>query len=116
MSIQAYQQAAQRAETPRETEYRAFAVATRALVEAKERGRLDIGGLAEALTRNRRLWTTLAIDCAQPGNQLPGPLRAQIISLAAFVDRHSSAVLRDKADLDVLIDVNRSIMEGLAGR
>lgn len=116
MSIQAYQQAAQRAETPRETEYRAFAFATRSLVEAKEKGRLDIGGLAEALTRNRRLWMTLAVDCGQPGNALPPPLRAQIISLAGFVDRHSSAVLREGADLDVLIDINRAVMEGLTGR
>lgn len=116
MSIQAYQQAAQRAEAPRETEYRAFVFATRALIEAKENGRRDIGGLAEALTRNRRLWATLASDCAQPGNQLPDALRAKVISLAAFVDRHSSAVLRERADLDVLIEINRSIMEGLSGR
>jgi hypothetical protein len=34
MSIQAYQTTAQKTEGPRQTEYRAFAVATRGLIDA----------------------------------------------------------------------------------
>ena len=34
MSIQAYQNAARKTESPRQTEYRAFAVATRGLIDA----------------------------------------------------------------------------------
>lgn len=117
MSIQAYQKAASQAESPRSTEFRAFAFVTRALQDANEAraaGRRDIQGLAAALDRNRRLWTVLSTECASPDNALPQALRAQIISLAMFVDRHTSAVLRDGDDMDVLIEINRSMMQGLS--
>ena len=114
MSIQAYQNAARKTETPRQTEYRAFAVATRGLMDAASLPDSEIGRKAEALATNRRLWSVLAADCAADGNSLPQSLRAQIISLSLFVDRHSSAVMRQGAAIDVLVDINRSIMQGLA--
>ena len=114
MSIQAYQNAAKKTEGPRQTEYRAFAVATRGLIDAAGLPETDVGRRAEALAANRRLWSLLAADCAAEGNALPQGLRAQIISLSIFVDRHSSAVMRNGATLDVLIDINRTIMQGLA--
>lgn len=116
MSIEAYQRAATRSENPRETEYRVFATVTAGLVRAVEQGRTDIGQLAQAVHDNRRLWTIFAADCAQPGNALAESTRAQIISLALFVDRQCSAVLREGAEIEPLIDINRSMMEGLAGR
>jgi flagellar protein FlaF len=116
MSIQAYQRAATTAQNPRQTEYRAIAHVTARLVQAKEKGRVDIGALAEALGENRRLWMTLAMDCGHADNRLSPQLRAQIISIAAFVERYSRSVLRDGAELDALIDINRTILEGLAGR
>ncbi|MFZ4686551.1 MAG: flagellar biosynthesis regulator FlaF [Hyphomonadaceae bacterium] len=114
MSIQAYQTAARKTETPRQTEYRAFAAATRGLIDAASLPESEIGRRAEALATNRRLWSLLAADCAVEGNSLPQSLRAQIISLSLFIDRHSSAVLRQGAAIDVLVDINRSIMQGLA--
>lgn len=113
MSIQAYQNAAKKTEGPRQTEYRAFALATRALIDASGLPATEVGRRAEALAMNRRLWSLLAADCAAEGNQLSQGLRAQIISLSLFVDRHSSAVMRSGASLDVLIDINRTIMQGL---
>jgi flagellar protein FlaF len=41
-------------------------------------------------------------------------LRAQIISLSIFVDRHTRAVMREGADFDILIEINRTIMQGLS--
>ncbi len=114
MSIQAYQNAAKKTEGPRQTEYRAFAVATRGLIDAAGLPETEVGRRAEALAANRRLWSLLAADCAADGNALPQGLRAQIISLSIFVDRHSSAVMRSGAAFDVLIDINRTIMQGLA--
>jgi flagellar protein FlaF len=114
MSIQAYQTTAQKTESPRQTEYRAFTVATRALIDASALPATEVGRRGEALARNRRLWGLLAADCAADGNVLPQALRAQIISLSIFVDRHSSAVMREGAAMDVLIDINRTIMQGLA--
>lgn len=94
MSIQAYQTAAKKTEGPRQTEYRAFAQATRGLIDASSLPATEIGRRAEALSLNRRLWSLLAADCSADGNQLSQPLRAQIISLSIFVDRHSSQVMR----------------------
>ncbi|WP_135213291.1 flagellar biosynthesis regulator FlaF [Vitreimonas flagellata] len=115
MSIKAYQRAATQAESPRELEYRAFGQATAALVRAHEE-KLAGGLLAEALDSNRRLWNMLAADCSQPKNQLPLELRGQIISLAMFVARYSSQVLRDGVEIEPLIDINRTMMEGLLAR
>ena len=72
--------------------------------------------IAEALDANRRLWSVLSADCSTPENGLPLALRAQIISLALWVARHSSKVLSEGADVEALIDVNRAMMEGLAAR
>lgn len=114
MTIQAYQNAATKAETPRQTEYRAFVAATRGLIDASALPAAEIARRGEALARNRRLWSLLAADCAASGNTLPQALRAQIISLSIFIDKHSSAVMREGAAFDVLIDINRTIMQGLS--
>ncbi|MEP7210253.1 MAG: flagellar biosynthesis regulator FlaF [Alphaproteobacteria bacterium] len=114
MSVQAYQTAAANTESPRQTEYRAFAVATRGLIDAAALPVTEIGRRIEALSKNRRLWTLLAVDCSSDGNQLPKGVRAQIISLSIFVDKHSSQVIRQGASMDILIDINRTMMQGLA--
>jgi flagellar protein FlaF len=116
MSLRAYQQVARRAETPRDAEYRLFADVTRALMELQSKPRDDFRGWMDALHWNRRLWSTLADDCAQPSNALPEATRGQIISLSLFVNRHTSAVMRGKGDLETLIDINRMMMQGLASR
>jgi len=114
MSFQAYQQAAQRAEGPRETEYRLFGEVTRALITASGADPLDFSTRMKALDWNRRLWSQLAIDCANDSNGLPPSLRASILSLSLWVTRHSSAVMRREEGFEPLIDVNRLIMQGLA--
>lgn len=113
MSLQAYKAAATRAETPREAEYRLFGQVTRALMQAAAVDRSDFRTRIDALDWNRRLWSTLATDCADPRNAMPMDLRAQIISLSLFVDRHSSAIMREGETFDPLIDINRMIMQGL---
>jgi flagellar protein FlaF len=114
MSLQAYQRAAQRTEAPRETEYRLFGEVTRALMDAERADVMDFKTRVGALDWNRRLWTTLAIDCGRPDNALPEALRARIISLSIWVSRHTSDVIRQKGDLGLLIEVNRIVMQGLA--
>lgn len=115
MSLQAYQRAAQRAENPREAEYRLFGQVTRALMEAAKADPRDLQIRIDALDWNRRLWSTLATACEDPDNALPAPLRAQFVSLSLWVSRHSSAVMRREEDFEPLIEVNRMIMQGLAG-
>lgn len=116
MSLQAYQKVAQRAEDPRQAEYRLFGQVTKALIEASEVPIDDLKTRIDALDWNRRLWSALATDCSDPGNALPAQARAQIISLSLFVSRHSSAIMRREEDFDTLIEINRMMMQGLAGR
>jgi flagellar protein FlaF len=115
VSIQAYQRTAQLGESPRSTEYRAFAQVTRDLIWARDNGPVpEFGAWMTALLKNRQLWEILAVDCAGQGNALPPKVRAQIVSLALFVERHTSAVCVDNAAIDPLIDINKTMMEALA--
>ena len=113
MSFQAYQQAAQKADTPRQTEYRLFGDVTRALMEAAGAPDDDIEARITALDWNRRLWRTLAADCMDDRNTLTEDVRAKIISLSLWVAKYSRSVTREKAPLDPLIEINRTIMQGL---
>lgn len=115
MSIKAYQRAATQAEQPRDLEYRAFGQVTAGLIRVKEE-KPPLPVVLDAIDANRRLWNVLSADCATPENKLPITLRGQIISLAMWVARYSSEVLRDGADVEPLIDINRVMMEGLAVR
>lgn len=99
--------------TPRSTEYEAFAHITHRLKDASKKGRGSFASLAEAIHANRRLWTLLAGDVADSGNGLPRQLRAQIFYLAEFTNHHSTLVLTGKGDVDVLVEINTSIMRGL---
>ncbi|MBW8816489.1 MAG: flagellar biosynthesis regulator FlaF [Caulobacterales bacterium] len=114
MSLQAYQQAATRAENPRDMEYRLFAQVTRALMDAAQLDKTEIGKRVDALDWNRRLWSTLGTDCGRPDNQLPAALRASIISLSIWVAKHTSLVIRNQEEIEPLIEINRMIMQGLA--
>jgi flagellar protein FlaF len=58
----------------------------------------------------------MAADCANPDNALPENLRASIISLSLWVGRYSSEVMQKGEDVEPLIDINRTIMQGLASQ
>ena len=113
MSLEAYQRAQDITQTPREVEYRIFAKVTSALIDASDDGHDDLRGLIEAIHENRKLWTALATDCSDPSNTLPNETRAGIISLSMWVSKYSSTVMRDRASLEPLISLNKSIMTGL---
>ncbi len=113
MSLNAYQQAVTRAESPREMEYRLFAQVTRALMEAAKCAPEDLRGRVDALDWNRRMWAVLGSDCQSAENKLPVQLRASIISLSIWVSKHTSLVIRREEEIEPLIEVNRMIMQGL---
>ena len=115
MSLQAYQKVAEQAEAPKQVEYRLFGLVTRALMDAAACDPKEISQRMRALHWNRRLWSALADDCAREGNALPPETRAHIISLALWVSRHTSNVMRNNEPIQPLIDVNRMIMQGLDG-
>ncbi|VVT16006.1 Flagellar biosynthesis regulatory protein FlaF [Roseovarius sp. EC-HK134] len=112
----AYRDQSRSVRTDRGLEYDAFARITQRLVHAAGQDPRDIANLAAALHDNRRLWTILATDVADPQNPLPQSLRAQVVYLAQFCHHHSSAVLNANASLQPLIDINTAIMRGLSDR
>ncbi|WP_339335201.1 flagellar biosynthesis regulator FlaF [uncultured Maricaulis sp.] len=113
MSFQAYQKTAARAEDPRATEYRLFAQVTRSLMNAKTLPIESVRERAQAIDWNRRVWSNLALDCASQDNKLPESLRAAIISLSIFVSKHGSFAMRNPDAIDDLVDINRTVMQGL---
>lgn len=114
MSLRAYQNTQRIVENSRETEYRLFGEVTGALIDVHKKGARG-GPLVEAVDWNRRLWRTLATDCLDDRNQLPAEVRAKIVSLSLWVTKYSRRVTREGAEVTPLIEVNRSIMQGLGG-
>lgn len=113
MSYQAYKKAQTSAETPSQVEYRLFAQVTNALIAVKDQPVTNPQTIA-ALDWNRRMWSVFSSDCGTKGNNLPDQLRAGIVSLSIWVSKHSSLVMRGAEGVDSLIDINKTIMEGLA--
>ena len=68
-----------------------------------------------ALRRNWRLWTIFQASLLDPDCGLPAAIRSNLLGLANFIDRHTAALLAqgDAAKIDVLVNINRQIGEGL---
>ncbi len=120
--INAYAQNARRAESDREIEYRLLGQVTGALLHAQTKLSNQSAGTkvdatktkVDALLWNREVWSTLKIDLLSPQNTLPDQLKGSLVSLAIWVEKETSALLSGgDNDLQALIDVNKTIMEGL---
>jgi flagellar protein FlaF len=99
--------------TARDTEFDIIAEVTRRLKTAADNSARDFATLATAVHQNRRLWTLLAADAADPGNTLPDEIRARVVYLAEFTTLHSSKVLRNEASATPLVDINTAVLRGL---
>ncbi|MBN2740954.1 MAG: flagellar biosynthesis regulator FlaF [Rhodobacteraceae bacterium] len=109
----AYANPGQPVRTARGTEFEVFARITRRLKQAADAGKAQFPALATAVYDNRKLWTVLASDVADPENELPSDLRARLFYLNKFTQAHSRKVLAEGASADILIEINTSIMRGL---
>lgn len=99
----------------RSIEYDVFARVTRALTAAIAQRDTAFPAYAQALHDNQRLWTVLAADLAREGNGFPAPLKAQLFYLFKFTAQHTPKALKKEAGLEVLIEINTSVMRGLRG-
>ena len=102
MSVNKYKAAQASTENPRQTEYRLFAEVTKALMSVREAATtkgLRSQDFYKAVDWNRRLWLTLQMDLASNENRFPDSLKANIISISIWVDKHSRTVLRGEATL-----------------
>ena len=118
--------------TPRGIEYEAFARVTSRLkaiaaemAQSKRQQKTSkykrvipgqFTNFASALNENRTLWTLLATDVADDGNQLPDDLRARILYLAEFTRQHTAKVLKSEASVVPLLEINIAIMRGLSAQ
>ena len=116
MAQRAYAQTAASTRTDRAIEYDLIAKVTHRIKVAAEAGPTAYPKLVEALYDNRRLWTALAVDVADPENKLPAELRAQIFYLSEFIQTHTGKVLARKARLAPILEVNAAVLRGLSGR
>ncbi|WP_169567651.1 flagellar biosynthesis regulator FlaF [Sneathiella limimaris] len=112
MFFEAYKKANLSAEHPAQTEYRLFAEITGELVAANK-PEASPSEKINAIFRNSQLWLTLHADLMSEDNGLNKETKAGLISLALWVNRFTSQVMRTKTDLEPLIAVNKDIMAGL---
>ncbi len=113
-SNQAYRSSQKLGAGARQTEARALLEAARQLSDAGKESDTD-GEYRTALRLNWRLWTIIQSDIASEENQLPSEIKANIMSLSIFIDKHTVGALAepDLNKLAVLVDINRNIASGL---
>lgn len=126
MSVTAYKRTISLTEEPRQIERRILVGVTSELERLYEefdtaetrldRLRILSGGLQHWLWKNQQIWLTFKIDLMESNNGLSPELRASLISLSAWVEKHTQGVMAGGKLVKPLIDVNRNIIEGLSGR
>lgn len=73
----------------------------------------DYPAFVAAIHDNRKLWSILAVDVAQPENGLPQELKARLFWLAEFTDAECRKLLRGSGDVGILIEINAAVLQGL---
>ncbi len=113
-SNQAYQSSQKLGAGARQTEARALLEAARRLSEVSIEND-DQTDYRAALRLNWRLWTIIQADIASGENALPSEIKANVMSLSIFIDKHTVGALAepDSGKLGVLIEINRNIASGL---
>lgn len=71
------------------------------------------GENAEKLSRNLQFWDMLSVDLMSPQNALPDELKNSLIDLGKFVRQHTLGLYAGRGEVDVLIDINVAILDGL---
>ena len=97
---------------PAKTEAWALLESARLMEAAKTQGPQE---LLIAIRRNWRLWTIFQASLVDKECTLPGEVRGNLIGLSNFIDRHTAGLIAspDPAGVDVLVNINRQIGEGL---
>jgi flagellar biosynthesis regulator FlaF len=109
LAIQAYKSAS-RYRSQRDQEADVFRHAIAGLRNARGASQIK---QVRALADNRRLWMMVVDLMRDPGNALPEPLRASIVSVGLSVQREMD---QETPDFDFLVSINEEIAAGLAGR
>lgn len=114
VAYKAYGDVAHRTADDRQIEHALFKQITTALEGVLASENSSASARADAVSRNLQLWTALAADLAHPENKLPQELKANLIYLAEFTRRTSMSILAGEDGVEDLVEVNQSVMAGLA--
>lgn len=115
-AMNAYQKTAQTGTSQRQLEATLLMKAASRLKAVRDQWETHQNDLEPALTYNRKLWTILSTAATEHDSQLPQDLKRNIALIAIFIFNRSLDLQIDPkaSDLDALIDINRSIAQGLS--
>lgn len=113
LAMRGYAENAATTRNERRSEYDVFARVTKALRDAATKAKTNFPAYAEAVHLNRRLWTALVVDVADPQNPIPDELKARVVYLSEFTQQHSRKILREGASVMPLLEINMAVMRGL---
>lgn len=83
------------------------------LIEARTAG-VDSFKSIEAIHFSHKVWTTLLEDLANPDNELPKELRANLISIGLWALREAENIRQGTSNnFDGLIEISQIIRDGL---
>lgn len=112
LQMSGYMAATRDTGSPRDIEYQLFCRITGAISKAIEEP-LEFPSLVKALNDNLALWQEIAMDLIDEENRHPVELKSKIFYLYEFTQIHTKKILRGEANADVLIDINKSMINGL---
>jgi flagellar protein FlaF len=117
-ATQAYTRVANATGSPRELEASALLMAANKLQAVMNNANATFEQMSEALLFNRKLWTIFLSETQREGNPQPLEVREKVANIGIFVLSHTAAVQisRQRHQVKPLIDINRNIAAGLAGR
>lgn len=116
LAYKAYSTVTTRTASDKQIEYALFSEITNALKDVAAQDTPPPAVWAEAIDRNLQLWLLLSVDLLNPENALDEGLRGSLLTLAEMVRRVSYQVLAGETAVSELVEINETIMKGLAGQ
>ena len=117
-AAQAYARVANTTAAPREIEAQALLKAANQLQDVVTNADLTGERTRAALLFNRKLWSIFMSDALRDENPQPREIRQNIANIGIFVLTQTAALQLDPQieQFQSLIDINRNLAAGLAGR
>ena len=117
-AAQAYARVSDTTASPRENEAKALLMAANKLQAVMTNADATFQQMSDALMFNRKLWTIFLSEAHRDGNPQPLEVRQKIANIGVFVLSHTAAlqISRQRQHFKPLIEINRNIAAGLAGR
>ena len=86
-------------------------------VRKEQKQAKDPAALSEIVRLNWRAWTIIQSSLLDESNPLSPELRGDLLTLCAFIDKHSTQLLSspDASKVQILIDINMHLGQGLRG-